>query len=97
MSCAKTVVIKTSGITQQIVSRIGKATSNVLRNVRLWGIEAVMRGQRHHRDALPLAPGTLRYPRDFRPARLMRRNKPRPMNDLTFVPAKVVFYSGRLA
>jgi hypothetical protein len=66
-------------------------SSNVLCNIRLWGIETVMRGQRHRRDALPLEPGTLRYPRDLRLARLLRRNKP-----LTFEPAKGVFCSGTL-
>ena len=71
-------------------------SSNVLRNIRLWVIETVMRGQRHHCGALPLEPGTLRYPRDLRLAPLMRRNKPRLMNDLTFEPAKVVFCSGTL-
>jgi hypothetical protein len=71
-------------------------SSNVLCNIRLWGIETVMRGQRHHRGALPHEPGTLRYPRDLRLAPLMRRNKPQLMNDLAFELAKVVFCSGRL-
>lgn len=41
-------------------------SSNVLRNIRLRDIETVTRGQRYHRSALPLEPGTFCRPASLR-------------------------------